>query len=415
MNRRAFLTTMGALPFLPRLISGNPFLADSKRSLILVWMDGGMSHIDTFDGKPEAPPDIRGDLVATESSLEGVFVSEHLPRLSALMNRCALIRYITSPEGNHDRGSCYMLTGRRPNPVLTYPTFGSIFGHEPVHDSNLVPAYVAIPDAHEYARQGFLPITRGPFEVGGSPGDRDFSVKDLVPPSPLEQAMRLLQKVDQLDGGPKSESELGRDRFLDQARFLSFNPRVRSMFDTSQEDEPTRTRYGHHFLGQSCLLARRLVENGVRTVFVRFKGWDHHQGIASALTFGYPPKLTALDQAVSALHEDLDRRDMLGNTTVMVASEFGRTPRINPAAGRDHWSRASSALLFGAGLKQGVVVGKTDPRGEAPVERPVSPADLFYTLLSALGADLDQKLHTATGRPIRIVEEQTSLIHEALA
>lgn len=406
---------MGALPFLPRLISGSQFLNQSNRSLILIWMDGGMSHIDTFDGKVEAPPDIRGDLVSKESSLEGVFVSEHLPQLSALMNRCALIRSITSPEGNHDRGSCYMLTGRRPNPVLRYPSFGSVFGREAVRDDNLIPPYVAIPDAHEYARQGFLPITRGPFEVGGSPGLKDFKVKDLEPPPQLQKAMNLLKTVDQLDGYPRSESELGRDQFLNQARFLSLNPKIRAMFDVNEESEKTRSRYGRHFLGQSCLLARRLIEGGVRTVFVRFTGWDHHQGIASALTFGYPPKLTALDQSVSALHEDLERRGLLKNTLVMLASEFGRTPRLNPGAGRDHWSRASSSLLFGAGLKPGVVVGKTDARGEAPIERPVSPADVFYTVLSALGADVEQKLYTPTGRPIPIVEEQTQLIKEILA
>jgi uncharacterized protein (DUF1501 family) len=153
----------------------------------------------------------------------------------------------------------------------------------------------------------------------------------------------------------------------------------------------------------------------VRTAFVRYKGWDDHRGIKDALSFGYPPKLTALDQAVSALREDLDRRGMLERTTVMVATEFGRTPRLNPSAGRDHWSRASSSLLFGGGLKKGVLVGKTDARGEAPIERPVSPADLFYTVLSALGADVETKLSTATGRPIPLIEQDMKLIKEALA
>lgn len=415
MKRRSFLTTMGAMPFLPRLVSGAGFLKESRRSLILVWLDGGMSHIDTFDGKPEAPPDIRGDLVCRESSLEGAFVSEHLPQVSAMMKDCVLVRSITSPEGNHDRGSCYMLTGRRPNPVLTYPSIGSIYGHEAMNESDQVPPFVAIPDAHYYARQGFMPITRGPFEIGGSPGVKDFKVKNLHPPSQLDRAMKLLKTVDALDGGARSESERGRDRFLDQARFLSLEPEVRSMFDVTRESAPTRARYGRHFLGQSCLLARRLVEGGVRTAFIRYKGWDDHRGIKDALTFGYPPKLTALDQAVSALKQDLERRGMLERTTVMVATEFGRTPRLNPAAGRDHWSRASSSLLFGAGLKKGVLVGETDARGEAPIERPVTPGDLFYTVLAALGADVETRLHTATGRPVPVVEESMSPIKEALA
>jgi hypothetical protein len=406
---------MGALPFLPSLVSGSEFLKTSKRSLILIWLDGGMSHIDTFDGKPEAPPDIRGDLVSKESSLEGAFVSEHMPLISKMMKDCVLVRSITSPEGNHDRGSCYMLTGRRPNPVLNYPSIGAVFGHEAANDGDQIPPFVSIPDAHYYARQGFMPITRGPFEVGGSPGVKGFQVKNLNPPKQMDRAMKLLKAVDALDGYPRSESELGRDRFLDQARFLSLDPEVRSMFDVNLEPVETRARYGRHFLGQSCLLARRLVEGGVRTAFVRYKGWDDHRGIKDALSFGYPPKLTALDQAVSALREDLDRRGMLERTTVMVATEFGRTPRLNPSAGRDHWSRASSSLLFGGGLKKGVLVGKTDARGEAPIERPVSPADLFYTVLSALGADVETKLSTATGRPIPLIEQDMKLIKEALA
>lgn len=406
---------MGALPFLPSLVSGSEFLKTSKRSLILIWLDGGMSHIDTFDGKPEAPPDIRGDLVSKESSLEGAFVSEHMPLISKMMKDCVLVRSITSPEGNHDRGSCYMLTGRRPNPVLNYPSIGAVFGHDAANSGDQIPPFVSIPDAHYYARQGFMPITRGPFEVGGSPGVKGFEVENLNPPQQMDRAMKLLKAVDALDGHPRSESELGRDRFLDQARFLSLDPEVRSMFDVNMEPIETRARYGRHFLGQSCLLARRLVEGGVRTAFIRYKGWDDHRGIKDALSFGYPPKLTALDQAVSALHEDLGRRGMLERTTVMVATEFGRTPRLNPSAGRDHWSRASSSLLFGAGLKKGVLVGKTDARGEAPIERPVSPADLFYTVLSALGADVETKLHTATGRPIPLIEQEMKLIKEALA
>lgn len=414
MNRRSFLASMGALPFLPGLLSGTELLGRSSRALILIWMDGGMSHIDTFDGKPEAHPNIRGDLNSTESSLEGVFVSEALPRLSRRMHRLGLVRSVTSPEGNHDRGSCYMLTGRRPNPVLTYPSFGSLVGDEGHRSDHPVPAYVAIPDAHYYAGHGFLPLARGPFEIGARPGTPGFKVKDLEPAPALQQAIGLLKQVDQLDGGARSDAEVARDRFLHSAQYLSLNPEVRAMFDLKSEKADTHALYGRHFLGQSCLLARRLVEGGVKTVFVRDKGWDHHRTIKQALTYGFPPKLEAMDQAVSALHQDLERRGLLENALVMVASEFGRTPRINSGGGRDHWSRASSALLFGAGIKPGTVVGRTDIKGEAPIERPVSPADLFYTVLSALGADIDNKLRTPDGRPIPMVEDDMRLISEIL-
>ncbi len=405
---------MGALPFLPGLLSGAPLLQNSKRSLILIWMDGGMSHIDTFDGKPEAPPNIRGDLETRESSLEGVFLSKHLPQLAARMKKLSLIRSITSPEGNHDRGSCYMLTGRRPNPVLTYPTFGSIFGQDGVKMDHPIPPYVAIPDAHYYARQGFLPLAHGPFEIGGSPGVKSFKVRDLEPLPEMKQAIDLLKRVDQLDGRPRSESEVARDLFLHQAQYLSLESEARAMFDLSQEAAAVRQRYGRHELGSSCVLARRLVQAGVRTVFVRYKGWDHHRDIVNAMTYGFPPKMDAMDQAVSALHDDLEQRGMLENTLVMVASEFGRTPRINSSGGRDHWSRASSVLLFGAGIRPGTVIGRTDAKGEAPIEYPVSPADLFCTVLSALSADTDRKLHTADGRPIPIVEHSMNVIRELL-
>ena len=414
-NRRNFLATMGAIPFLPGLLSGSEFMGKSAKSLILIWMDGGMSHIDTFDGKPEAHPNIRGDLVCKESSLEGVFVSEALPRLSKRMKHLSLVRSLTSPEGNHDRGSCYMLTGRRPNPVLTYPSFGSLIGQEEITLKGSVPPYVAIPDSHYYAGHGFLPLSRGPFEIGGRPGSKDFKVRNLEPAPQMQQAINLLKQVDQLDGGAQSDAELARDRFLGQARYLSLNPSVRAMFDLKQESASSHQRYGRHFLGQSCLLARRLVEGGVRTVFVRDKGWDHHRNIKQSLTYGFPPKLEAMDQAVAALHEDFERRGLLEKAVVMVASEFGRTPRINSSGGRDHWSRASSVLLFGAGLRPGTVVGRTDIKGEAPIERPVSPSDLFYTVLSSLGADFHKELKTADGRPIPMVEDNMSLIHEILA
>lgn len=414
MKRRQFLTSMGALPFLPGLLSANQSSSQKKRSLIVIWLDGGMSHIDTFDGKPEAPANIRGDLVSKESSLEGVFLSQHLPRISKQMHKLSLVRSLTSPEGNHDRGSCYMLTGRRPNPVLTYPSIGSLLGQTGTRLDHPIPPYVAIPDAHYYARSGFLPLAHGPFELGGSPGVKDFKVRNLIPSTEMTQAAQLLKQVDALDGGPRSQSEVARDQFLHQAQYLSLNPEVRGMFDITKEPVETRLNYGRHELGASCLLARRLVQGGVKSVFVRSKGWDHHRDILNAMTYGFPPKLEALDLAVSALHEDLERKGLLENTLVVVASEFGRTPRINASGGRDHWSRASSVLLFGAGIKPGTVVGETDSKGEAPIVDPVSPADLFYTILEALNEKTERTLHTADGRPIPLVEGSMKRIESLL-
>lgn len=416
-DRRYFLGSLGAFPLLPSVLSAQALQKGGQpKSLIVLWMDGGMSHLDTLDCKPEAPPDIRGDLGCIESSLEGVFVSEHWPRIARMMKDCSVVRSITSPEGNHDRGSHFMLTGRRPSQVLTYPSVGSVLGKmSALKSDNPIPPYIAIPEAHQYARQGFLPVAHAPFELMGDPARQDFMVKDLQPAAGMHRALDLLKRVDDLDGPPRSEGEAARDQFLMQARYMSMSPGVRALFDLKQEKAEVRSRYGRHFFGQSCLLARRLVQGGVKTVLVRYKGWDHHQGINTALSQGFPPKLPALDTTISALHEDLERRGLLDRVLVVLASEFGRTPRLNPAGGRDHWSRASSALLFGAGIKKGVAAGKTDARGEEPDGYAVSPKDLYATILQALGIDTKTSLTTPDGRPIRIVDEDAQIVNRILA
>ena len=275
IDRRYFLSSLGSLPLLPGLLAARPQgEGKSPRALILLWMDGGMSHLDTLDCKPEAPPDIRGSLGSLRSSLEGVSVSEHWPRIAAMMDQCSLVRSITSPEGNHDRGSHFMLTGRRPSQVLTYPSLGSVLGEATgLESDNPIPPYIAIPDAHLYARQGFLPAAKAPFELSADPAKPDFQVKDLNPVPGMGRALELLKTLDRLDGDPRSASEVARDHFLDQAHYLSFGPELRGLFDLKAERPELRQRYGRHFFGQSCLLARRLVEGGVSTVMVRYKGW----------------------------------------------------------------------------------------------------------------------------------------------
>jgi len=410
---------------LPERLAAAQAKSASKRSLILVWLDGGLSHLDTFDGKPDASGEIRGELVTKESSVEGVFVSEHLPKLSKRMKDCCLIRSLTSGEGNHDRGSHYMLTGHRPSPVLTYPSFGALLsGPTNASDAKTpsssvavagLPTYVAVPTSPPYGHHGFLPRTHGPFEIESDPSKGNFRVKNLAPRADSERRLELLERLDKLDGTPRSRDELARDDFLERALALSLEPRAREVFDVSKEPPESRKRYGRHRLGQSCLLARRLVESGARTVLVRDQGWDHHQTIKTRMTYGFPPKLPALDESISALIDDLERRGLSERVLVVVASEFGRTPRINPAGGRDHWPRAHSALLFGAGLRRGTVIGKTDVRGEEPIERPVSPADFFATALAALDVDLETVSHTSDGRPVRLVEEGARPIRDALA
>lgn len=416
IRRRDFLASMAALPLWPSLASLN-IAGGSKadRSLIIVFLDGGMSHIDTFDGKPEASPDIRGDLKAVPSVLEGAFVSERFTELGPLLDRCALVRSITHGEGNHDRGTHFVLTGHRPSQVLTYPSLGATASLRVPTQGSPLPSYVCIPDAPQYAGCGFLPATLSPFEVGGDPGRSDFSVRNLAPRKEARKAIDLLGELDALDGRPRSADEETRDIALAQARALSLDPQARELFDLNLEKPETRQRYGRRRLGQSCLLARRLVEGGSRVVVVRDRTWDHHVNIKNALTFGYPPKLPALDHALSALITDLDQRGLSDRVTVCLASEFGRTPRLNAAGGRDHWPRAQSILLFGAGIKRGVVHGETDARGEEPKSEPLSPAHLVATLLHLLGVDAKQDLRTPDGRPIQLFEHGAEPIAEVLA
>ncbi len=417
LTRRELFGSMAALPFLPSLASLQGLGATRKgRSLIVVWLDGGMSHIDTFDGKPEASPDIRGDLEAVPSkTLEGVFISKQFEKLDPLMGRCALIRSITHGEGNHDRGTHFLLTGQRPSQVLTYPSIGATASLRVPTEGSPLPSYVCIPDAPRYGGSGFLPATLSPFEVGGDPARGDFAVRNLAPRNGRGKAVDLLRQVDALDGQPQSAAERARDRFLAQARALSLDANARDVFDLRREKSKTRERYGRRTIGQSCLLARRLVEGGSRVVVVRDRNWDHHANIRSVLAGGFFPKLKLLDDALSALISDLDERGLSDRVTVVLASEFGRTPRMNGQGGRDHWPRAQSVLMFGAGIKRGVVHGETDARGEEPKSHPLSPADLTATLLHLLGVDGKKALHTPDGRPIQLYEHGAKSITEVLA
>lgn len=409
MDRRSFLLGLGGWPLmLPSFasLSGRK----RRRALILVWLDGGMSHLDTFDAKPEAGSEVRGDLPTMRAAVDGAFMSAHLPELARRLHRCALLRSVTHGEGNHDRGSHLLLTGHRPSRVLVQPALGAVFGHD---DAGVLPAYVAIPQAVEYAGNGFLPRTHAPFVTGGDPGRAEFAVRDLADDVGRARAHALRTQVDALDHEGLAAGPADRDRFLARAQALSNDPAARTWFDLAAEAAERRERYGRHRLGQSCLLSRRLVEGGVRTVLVTDTGWDHHQRIDTALTYGFPPKLRALDQALSALLDDLRDRELQDDVLVAVASEFGRTPRLNPAGGRDHWPRAQSVLLFGAGIRP-AVVGRTDARGEEPVERPLAPEDVFATLVAALGIHPDTVLATPDGRPVRLVAAGATPIPEVL-
>ena len=383
-------------------------------SCILIWLDGGPSHLDTFDPKPEAPSEIRGPFRSIPTRLPGVHVCEHLPRIAGIMDRLALIRSLTHELGNHDTGTRFLLTGHRPAPGLEYPSLGSTVARS-AGFGRPVPPYVAIPGDSvggnsNAARSGYLPGAYNAFQLGPD----SARVPGLHWPAGLnlERSLRrrdLLRQVDtlsrQVEEGPITRD---RDAFFEQAYRLITSPEAKNALDLSREPASSRERYGSSRVGQGCLLARRMVEAGSRFVTVVDSGWDTHQQIARELPDSRFPgsgKLPSLDRAFSSLISDLHDRGLLDTTLVVLLGEFGRTPKFNATGGRDHWPRAGFACLAGGGVAGGRVIGATNSFGESPIDRPVSPPDLVHTILTLLGIDPASELQGPAGRPLKVLNE----------
>ena len=396
------------------LASGSGGVKPTKvKHCILVWLAGGASHLDTFDPKPDAGTDFKGEFNPIATALPGLMLSEVLPKLAKVMDRATLIRGVTSPEADHDRASHHLMTGYRPSPSLVYPGFGSVVSKtvESGLGSNM-PPYVALPDPSSYATSGYLTPAYDPFSSGGDPNLDGFRVRDLTPPDKvtLDRLNRRRGMVRSLDG---FASDVGstplvasRDRFADRAYDLLTSSSTQAAFRISDEPAPLRDAYGRTTFGQSCLLARRLVQAGVNFVTINNRGpgplqWDTHQGNFPTIRNTLAPPL---DSGLSALIEDLGRLGMLDETLVVAMGEFGRTPRINQNGGRDHHGRANCALFAGAGMPKGAVIGRTDAKGDSPVDRSITPSDLAATLYSALGIDPNYQFETPDGRPIRLVD-----------
>jgi Protein of unknown function (DUF1501) len=383
-------------------------------SCILIWLDGGPSHLDTFDPKPDAPPEIRSRFRPIPTSADGVQICEHLPLTAKVMQDVALIRSLTHELGNHDTGTRFMLTGHRPSFALDHPSLGSIVAHEhPLRGP--MPPYIATPgDAvggdSSAARAGFLPGAFAAFNTGIDPAN----VRDLHPPPGVSFARSdhrrdMLRRMDALSRDIEEQpATKDRDAFFEQAYNLIGSPEAKAAFDLGREKPAARERYGHSRLGAGCLLARRLIEAGSRFVTVVDTGWDTHQQIFRELPDSRFPgsgKLPALDRAYSALLADLRERRLLASTLVVLMGEFGRTPKLNALGGRDHWPRAGFVCLAGGGVKGGQVIGSTNAFGEVPAERPVTPPDLASTILQLLGVDPSKELITPGGRPVKILGE----------
>ncbi len=388
------------------------------RSCILVFFYGGPSHLDTFDPKPDAPAEVRGEFRSVATAVPGVRLCEHLPRLAKLTERLALVRSLHHPMRNHNSAAAEALTGRTPaggdqellaDDPLGMPTLGSAVAFALGRRAHTLP-YVALPYTMQNVVQlpgqtpGLLGGSYDRFQVDRDPNSPDFSIPALGRLADLDRRRALLGSLDRAGlSGPAGRSRAYRDRAF---RLLASDA-VRAPFDLAKEPARLRQRYGRHRLGQSLLLARRLVEGGVNFVAV-FDGhangqdvnWDSHERVFRRHLELIPPA----DQGLSALLEDLQSRGLLESTLVLAMGEFGRTPKINRTAGRDHWPDCYTAVLAGGGVRGGQVHGASDRIGAYPAASPVTPADVAATVFWRFGIDPAAEVHDQIGRPFKLAE-----------
>ncbi len=384
------------------------------KSCILLWLDGGPSHLETFDPKSNVPEEVRGPFQAISTVVPGIELSELLSSTARIADKLAIVRSMTSPLGEHGIANQYLLTGYQPGSPVAYPSLGSVVAHQRRSKSPL-PSYITVPESRSSMGPGFLGSQFGPFSIGGDPAKPDFRVRDLdyfpgLDGDRLNRRRQFLQQIEGIDSA-LSADKLQLDPNFEQAFRLVSTPEAKRAFRLDEETNETRDRYGRRTFGQSCLLARRLVERGVGLVSVVQTGWDTHQNLILSLRDGFSGAkvgvglVPTFDQAFSALIEDLQQRRLLDETLVVAMGEFGRTPKLNTGGGRDHWPRVFSVVLAGGGVRGGQVIGASDRIGESPLHRPCNPADLAHTIYRLLGIDPDDELMTPDGRPIRINQD----------
>jgi len=398
------------------------------KSCIVVFFYGGPSHLDTYDMKPDAPLEVRGEFRPIDTTVPGISVCEHLPRMARAMEHVALVRSLHHPMRNHNAAAVEALCGRTPaggdqellaDDAQAFPCYGSIMhyldraSHRDLH-------HVALPHVMYNVVKlpgqvaGFLGPQFNPFHIETDPTAANFRVNELSLPASMNPARladrkSLLEVVDrQLAAGRAARETATLSTYYERALTLLESPHVRQGFDLSQESAPTRDRYGHHVFGQSLLLARRLVESGVPFVTVYDKvrngqdvNWDSH---AKNFERHRDHLLPSADEGLSALLEDLASRGLLESTLVVALGEFGRTPKINGAAGRDHWPDCFTALLAGGGVRGGQVYGASDKIGAYPDLDPVTPGDLAATLFWRFGFDPHTEVRDLADRPFKIAE-----------
>ncbi len=378
------------------------------KSAIFVNLNGGPSHMDTFDLKPEAPDEYRGEFKPIDTNVPGIQISEHLPRLAQCADKFALIRGVTHSLGAHQLGTEYVNTGNRPLPSLEFPGFSAVVSKERPSDPEL-PASVAIPRSVQ--RPGFLGVKYSPLDTGSNAViGQSFRVRGMslgrgLTLTDLEKRNNLLKKLDGTFSAAEKNSQLldGLDRFGNQAHSMITSTKTRSAFDITKESPAFTDLFGKTPFGANALLAVRLIESGVRFVTLTHGGWDTHRDNWTKLKDNLLP---SLDDALTGLFVGLQEKGLLESTVVYVTGEFGRTPKINKErGGRDHYPRNMFMILAGGGIKGGQVIGVSDDKGTLPADEGRSPDDVAASFYAALGIDHTQEYNTNTGRPVMIVRD----------
>jgi hypothetical protein len=399
---------------LPELLRAERAAADGARkeiSCILLWLNGGPSHIDMFDPKPDAPAEVRGEFGAVETNVKGVRISDQLPLLAKQMDKYSILR-VTSPDSGHETATSYVLSGYKFTPSVQYPAYGSVVAREKGFRNGMPPYTHLFGLPFGYGTAGYMGPVYNPFQIVGDPNSPSFSVRDVTPPSGvdfarIERRRSVLAAIDDYQRRAESARPIRTmDEFYARAYDLVTSPVAKKAFNLKEEPESLREDYGKSSFGQGCLLARRLVEAGVRFVTLNSGGWDTHTDNFKSLKGS---RLPQLDRAYAALLKDLHARGLLESTLVICMGEFGRTPKVNSAAGRDHWGQAMFVTMGGGGVKTGAVVGETDAEASAPKERPTTVEDVAATIYRALGIDANKTFETADNRPIKIADGGTAV------
>jgi hypothetical protein len=398
---------------LPGLFVRQAMAKEARKDVncIVIWTRGGTSHHDTFDPKPDAPQSVRGEYGVIRTAVPGVQFTDILPRMARELKRYALLRSWNPNNATHGVADQYVLSGHAVNPALIYPTYGSIVSHQKGFKTRM-PPFVQLGDQVDRTNgggtAGYLGPEHNAFEIHANPNVEKFSVRDITPPpgvdaNRLGRRRTMLSKIDGLQH--QAETRPGAYEALDQHQKAALNlitaPETKAAFEIGSEDPRLRDNYGRNPFGQSCLLARRLIEAGVRFVTVSDGGWDTHAGQFPALKNSLVPRI---DQGLPALLTDLEDRGLLETTLVVWLTDFGRTPKVNSAGGRDHWASAGFAIMAGAGVPGGAVLGRTDEEGGRPTHDEYTSEDIAATVYTKLGIPLDLTTQTPDGRPIRLNE-----------